>query len=362
MRAGEFEPRDDALFCRALVMKRLIECVPNFSEGRATGVIDAVAEAMSTILGAAVLDRHSDRDHNRSVITLAGEPAAVLEAALSGVGVAATLIDLTQHSGVHPRIGATDVLPFVPIAGITLGECAALAHQAGREIWSRFAIPVYFYEAAALRPERVRLENIRRGQFEGLREDAPRNAQRTPDIGGPALHPTAGAVAVGARKLLIAYNINLTAAADAAGISIAKEIAREIRSSNGGLPAVKAMGVALRERNLAQVSINLTDFEITPLHRVFEAVRRGAVRRGCDIAGSEIVGLVPARALEMTGGCDLRLEHFAPEQVLENRLEAALTMKPMRASMYGEAYEEARLERNRAGAAPVLPKATLRET
>ena len=343
-------------------MKRLIECVPNFSEGRATGVIDAVAEAMSAVCGSAVLDRHSDRDHNRSVITLAGEPEAVLEAALRGVGVAATLIDLTRHAGVHPRIGATDVLPFVPIAGITLEECAALAHHAGREIWSRFAIPVYFYEAAAMRPERVRLENIRRGQFESLREDAPRNAQRAPDVGGPALHPTAGAVAVGARKLLIAYNINLTAAADAAGVSIAKEIAREIRSSNGGLPAVKAMGVALRERNLAQVSINLTDFEITPLHRVFEAVRRAAVRRGCDIAGSEIVGLAPVRALEMTGGCDLRLEHFAPEQVLENRLAEALTMKPLRASMYEAAYEEARMERNSGGAAPVLPKATPRET
>ncbi len=343
-------------------MKRLIECVPNFSEGRALGVIDALTEAMSAIPGCAVLDRHSDRDHNRSVITLAGEPEAVLEAALRGVGAAATLIDLTRHAGVHPRIGATDVLPFVPIAGITLEECTDLAHRAGREIWSRFAIPVYFYEAAALRPERVRLENIRRGQFEGLREDAPRKAERAPDIGGPALHPTAGAVAVGVRKVLIAYNINLTAAADAAGVSIAKEIAREIRAANGGLPAVKAIGVALRERNLAQVSINLTDFETTPLQRVFEVVRRAALRRGCDIAGSEIVGLAPAKALEMTGGCNLRLEHFTPEQVLENRLAAALTMQPLRASMYEEAYEEARVEGNSAGAGPLLPKATLRET
>ena len=338
-------------------MKRLVECVPNFSEGRALGVIDALTEAMSATPGAAVLDRHSDRDHNRSVITLAGEPEAVLEAALRGVGTAATLIDLTRHAGVHPRIGATDVLPFVPIAGITLEECAALAHRAGREIWSRFAIPVYFYEAAAMHPERVRLENIRRGQFEGLREDAPRKAERAPDIGGPALHPTAGAVAVGARKLLIAYNINLTAAGDAAGVSVAKEIAREIRSANGGLPAVKAIGVALRERNQAQVSINLTDFEITPLQRVFEVVRRAALRRGYDIAGSEIVGLAPAKALETTGGCNLRLEHFTPKQVLENRLAAALTSQHLRASIYEEAYEEARAEGNVAGAGPLLPKA-----
>jgi glutamate formiminotransferase len=342
-------------------MKRLIECVPNFSEGRAPAVIDGLAEAMSVIPGCAVLDRHSDRDHNRSVITVAGEPEAVLEAALCGVEAAATLIDLTRHSGVHPRIGATDVLPFVPIAGTTLEDCTALAHRAGRRIWSQFKIPVYFYEAAALRPERVRLENIRRGQFEGLREDAPRNAERAPDIGGPALHPTAGAVAVGARKLLIAYNIQLTAAADAAGVSIAKEIAREIRSSNGGLPAVKAMGVALRERNLAQVSINLTDFEITPLHCVFEAVRLGALRRGCDVAGTEIVGLAPARSLEVPGGCDLRLEHFGPEQVLENRLQAALTSKPLRASMYEEAYEEARVE-GKVGPGALVPKATSRET
>jgi glutamate formiminotransferase len=306
-------------------MKRLIECVPNFSEGRDLSVIDALVEAMSRTPGARVLHRHSNRDHNRSVITLAGDPEAVAEAALSGVGKAATLIDLSRHSGVHPRIGATDVLPFVPVADITLDECAAIAHRAGREIWERYGIPVYFYEAAATRPERVRLENIRRGQFEGLREEAQRNPERSPDVGGPSLHPTAGAIAVGARKFLIAYNINLTAAAGIMDVSVAEAIARTIRSSNGGLPAVKAIGVPLKERGLAQVSINLTDFEVTPLDRVFESVRLEAQRHGCDIAGSEIVGLVPAKALEMIAGFDLRLENFSPAQILENRLAAALT-------------------------------------
>jgi glutamate formiminotransferase len=305
-------------------MKRLIECVPNFSEGRDLSVIDALVEAMSRTPGARVLHRHSDRDHNRSVITLAGDPEAVAEAALLGVGTAAALIDLNRHSGVHPRIGATDVLPFVPVADITLDECAVIAHRAGREIWERYGIPVYFYEAAATRPDRVRLENIRRGQFEGLREEVQRNPERFPDVGGPSLHPTAGAIAVGARKFLIAYNINLTSAAGTTDVSIAMDIARTIRSSNGGLPAVKAIGVPLKERGLAQVSINLTDFEITPLDRVFEAVRLQAQHHGCDVASSEIVGLVPAKALEMIAGFDLRLENFSPAQILENRLAAAL--------------------------------------
>ncbi len=306
-------------------MKRLIECVPNFSEGRDLSVVDALVEAMSRTPGAKVLHRHSDPDHNRSVITIAGDPNAVAEAALLGVARAAALIDLNRHSGVHPRIGATDVLPFVPVAEITLDECAALARRAGREIWERYGIPVYFYEAAAMRPERVRLENIRRGQFEGLREEAHRNPDRFPDVGGPSLQPTAGAIAVGARKFLIAYNINLATATGAADASIAAAIARSIRSSNGGLLAVKAIGVPLKERGLAQVSINLTDFEITPLDRVFEAVRLEAQGRGCEIVSTEIVGLVPAKALEMIAGFDLRLENFSAAQVLENRLAAALT-------------------------------------
>jgi glutamate formiminotransferase / formiminotetrahydrofolate cyclodeaminase len=301
-------------------MKRLIECVPNFSEGRDASKVDAIVAAMREVAGVFLLDRESDADHNRSVITLAGEPEAVAEAALRGVGKAAELIDLTKHSGAHPRMGATDVVPFIPIEGVTIDDCVALAKKTGREIWERFHIPVYFYEAAAQRPERTNLENIRKGQFEGLRDELPRNPDRAPDVGDPRVHPTAGAVVVGARKFLVAYNINL----NTADIEIAKRIGKNIRFSNGGLRYVKAMGVDLKARNLAQVSINMTDFEQTPLHRVFEMVKREAERYGVSIVGSEIVGLIPKRAIELTADFYLQLENFSPAQVLENRLQASL--------------------------------------
>jgi glutamate formiminotransferase len=301
-------------------MKRLIECVPNFSEGRDIARIDAILAAMHEVPGVYLLDRESDADHNRSVITLAGEPEAVAEAALRGVGKAAELIDLTKHTGAHPRMGATDVVPFIPIEGLALEDCVALAKKVGREIWERYRVPVYFYEAAAQRPERTNLENIRKGQFEGLREEVLRNPDRAPDIGEPRLHPTAGATVVGARKFLIAYNINL----NTPDIEIAKRIGKNIRFSNGGLRYVKAMGVDLKARHLAQVSINMTDFEQTPLHRVFEMVKREAERYGVSIVGSEIVGLIPKRAIELTADFYLQLENFSPAQVLENRLEASL--------------------------------------
>jgi len=301
-------------------MKRLVECVPNFSEGRDTSKVDAIVAAMREVPGVFLLDRESDADHNRSVITLAGEPEAVAEAALRGVGKAAELIDLTKHTGAHPRMGATDVVPFIPIEGVTIEDCVALAKKTGREIWERFRIPVYFYEAAAQRPERTNLENIRKGQFEGLREELPRNSDRAPDVGDPRVHPTAGATVVGARKFLIAYNINL----NTPDIDIAKRIGKNIRFSNGGLRYVKAMGVDLKARQLAQVSINLTDFEQTPIHRVFEMVKREAERYGVAIVGSEIVGLLPKRAIELTADFYLQLENFSPAQVLENRLEASL--------------------------------------
>jgi glutamate formiminotransferase len=304
-------------------MRRLIECVPNFSEGRDPTRIEALVAAMSGIPDARVLDCHSDPDHNRCVITLAGEPQAVAEAALRGVGKAAELIDLNHHAGVHPRIGATDVLPLVPVKGVEMKECAALAHQVGDEIWRRYRIPVYFYEAAATRPSRTSLEDVRRGQFETLRETAVSNPDKAPDIGGPQLHPTAGAVAVGARKFLIAYNINL----DTADAAIAGEIARTVRASSGGLPAVKAMGVALASRGTAQVSMNLTDFEETSLQQVYDAVRREAARRGCAIAGSEIVGLVPRKALDPAAEYFRKLDPVFPAQVLEDRLAAALGEK-----------------------------------
>jgi glutamate formiminotransferase/formiminotetrahydrofolate cyclodeaminase len=301
-------------------MKRLIECVPNFSEGRDLAKVDAIVAAMREVPGVFLLDRESDSDHNRSVITLAGEPEAVAEAALRGVGKAAELIDLTKHTGAHPRLGATDVVPFIPIDGVAVEDCVALAKKVGQEIWERYRVPVYFYEAAAQRPDRTNLENIRKGQFEGLREDVLRNPDRAPDIGEPRLHPTAGAVVVGARKFLIAYNINL----NTPDHEIAKKICKNIRFSNGGLRYVKAMGVDLRARNLAQVSINLTDFEQTPIHRVFEMVKREAERYGVTIVGSEIVGLIPKRAIELTTDFYLQLENFSPAQVLENRLAASL--------------------------------------
>jgi glutamate formiminotransferase / formiminotetrahydrofolate cyclodeaminase len=302
-------------------MKRLIECVPNFSEGRDIAKVDTIVAAMRAVAGVHLLDRESDADHNRSVITLAGEPEAVAEAALRGVGKAAELIDLNHHTGAHPRLGATDVVPFVPIDGVTIEDCVALSRKVGHEIWNRYRIPVYFYEAAAVRPERTNLENIRKGQFEGVREEVLRNPDRAPDVGDPRLHPTAGAVVVGARKFLIAYNINL----NTPDVEIAKKIGKNIRFSNGGLRYVKAMGVDLRARNLAQVSINMTDFEQTPLHRVFEMVKREAERYGVSIVGSEIVGLIPKRAIELTADFYLQFENFSPAQVFENRLEASLS-------------------------------------
>lgn len=306
-------------------MPRLIECVPNFSEGRDAAKIDALVAAMKSVEGVYVLDRESDADHNRCVITLAGEPEPVAEAALRGVGKALELIDLTKHSGAHPRLGATDVVPFIPVDGVSVEECIVLARKVGNEIWNRYKIPVYFYESAATRPGRTNLENVRKGQFEGVREEVLKNPDRAPDVGDPRLHATAGAVIVGARKFLIAYNINL----NTPDVSIANKIAKAIRFSSGGLRYVKSMGVDLRARHVAQVSINMTDYEQTPLHRVFEMVRSEAARHGASIIGSEIVGLIPKRAIEMTADFYLQFENFSPEQVFENRLAAALSGAPL---------------------------------
>lgn len=306
-------------------MKRLIECVPNFSEGRDAAKVDAIVASMSNIAGVYVLDREMDADHNRCVVTLAGDPDAVAEAALLGVGKAMELIDLTKHAGAHPRVGATDVVPFIPIDGMTIEDCVALARRVGKEIWTRYRIPVFFYEAAATRPDRVNLENVRRGQFEGLRDEMKRNHDRQPDIGEPKLHPTAGVTVVGARKFLIAYNVNL----NTPDVGIANKIAKAIRFSSGGFRHVKSMGVELKARNLAQVSINLTDFEQTPMHRVYEMVKREAARYGALPVGSEIVGLIPKKAIEMAADYFLQVENFSPAQVFENRLQAAQTGEPL---------------------------------
>src|SRR5271163_3532843 len=306
-------------------MKRLIECVPNFSEGRDAAKVDAIVSAMSGISGVYVLDREMDADHNRSVVTLAGEPDAVAEAALRGVGKAMELLDLTKHTGAHPRVGATDVVPFIPIEGVTIEDCVALAHRVGHEIWARYRIPVFFYERAAKRPDRVNLENVRRGQFEGLRKEMKHNHDRQPDVGEPKMHPTAGVTVVGARKFLIAYNVNL----NTSDVGVANKIAKAIRFSSGGLRYVKSMGVELKARNLAQVSINLTDFEQTPMHRVYEMVKREAERYGVVPVGSEIVGLIPKKAIEMAADFFLQLEDFSPSQVFENKLAAALSGAPL---------------------------------
>jgi glutamate formiminotransferase len=265
-----------------------------------------------------------DADHNRSVITFAGGFAAVGEAALRAVGRAAGLIDLNRHAGVHPRIGAADVVPFVPVRDSTMADCVALARDVGREIWHRFGIPVYLYEAAARRTERTRLEVIRRGQFEGLRQEVRINPERWPDFGDPELHATAGATVVGARRFLVAYNIDLRTP----DIEIARRVARAVRSSSGGLPCVKAMGLYLPSRNCTQVSMNLTDFERTSPQRVFEAVRAEAARFGVQLAAGELIGLVPEAALDAGREWFEHLANRTANPVLEARLEAAVVNFP----------------------------------
>jgi glutamate formiminotransferase / formiminotetrahydrofolate cyclodeaminase len=303
--------------------RQLVECVPNFSEGRDAGKIDAIVQSILAVPEVVLLDREADADHNRSVLTFVGPPAAVADAAFRAVAQAVATIDLTKHQGAHPRIGAADVVPFIPIEGVTVEECVKLSERLGAEIWDKLKVPVYLYEAAARRPERANLENIRRGQFEALVQEMGAVPARDPDIGDPVCHPTAGAIVTGARKFLIAYNINL----NTPDVAIAKRIAKTIRFSNGGFRYVKSMGVMLTSRNLAQVSINLTDFEQTPMHLVFETVRREAERYGASVVGSEIVGLIPKKAIELSAEYFLRYENFRPELVLENRISEAIAAR-----------------------------------
>ncbi|MGA2855854.1 MAG: glutamate formimidoyltransferase [Candidatus Sulfotelmatobacter sp.] len=301
-------------------MSTLVECVPNFSEGRDKSKVDAIIEAMK-MPGVYLLDRESDADHNRSVITLVGEREAIQEAAIRGVGKAAELIDLNAHTGAHPRMGAADVVPFIPIDGVTIEDCVAMARHVGEEIWKRFKIPVYLYEAAATTPERQNLENIRRGQFEGIRAEIATNPARRPDFGEPRVHPTAGATVVGARKFLIAYNVFL----NTPDVEIAKKVAKAVRFSAGGLRFVKGAGFLVR--GLAQVSMNLTDFEQTPVHRAFELVKGEAARYGVMPVSSEIVGLIPKKALEQAAEWFLQVENFNSSLILENRLAAVMSGK-----------------------------------
>jgi glutamate formiminotransferase len=310
----------------------IIECVPNFSEGVDESKVAAIVAAMQ-LDEVRLLDWSLDAAHNRSVVTIAGSPAAVVESAIRGAGRAAQLIDLTRQSGVHPRIGAADVVPFVPVSGISLAQCAMLAHQAGLEIWRRYGVPVYLYEAAAARPDRINLEDVRRGQFEGLRETAHRDAARRPDIGGPEVHPTAGASAVGARRFLIAYNIYLAQptpsaqttlpGAAQADVTAVRAIARAIRASAGGLHGVKAIGLSVNGR--AQVSMNITDFRITPMRQIHAAVRELARNHGAAIAEGELIGLIPQEAYEPDADWVREIPNFDPEaKVLEHKLHHPL--------------------------------------
>jgi glutamate formiminotransferase/formiminotetrahydrofolate cyclodeaminase len=298
-------------------MATLVECVPNFSEGRDKAKVDAIVEAMK-MDGVFLLDREMDSDHNRCVITLAGEREAIQEAAIRGVGKATEVIDLTQHQGAHPRMGAADVVPFIPIDGVTIEDCVTMARHVGEEIWKRYQVPVYLYEAAATSPERQNLENIRRGQFEGIRADIATNPARKPDFGDLKVHPSAGATVVGARKPLIAYNVFL----NTPDVDVAKKIAKAVRFSSGGMRFVKGAGFLVRGQ--AQVSMNLTDFEQTPIHRVFELVKREAARYGVAPVSSEIVGLIPKKALESAAEWFLQVENFDSSLILETRLAAVM--------------------------------------
>jgi glutamate formiminotransferase len=296
----------------------IIECVPNFSEGTDAATVQKIVAAMQ-VDGVSLLDWSLDTAHNRSVVTVAGPPAAVIAAAVKSVGKAAELIDLTRQKGVHPRIGAADVVPFIPVSGISLAECAVLARQAGLLIWRTYGVPVYFYGAAAARPDRVQLEEVRKGQFEGLREATRRDSSRSPDIGGPGLHETAGASAVGARNFLIAYNVHL----HQPDISAARAIARDIRASNGGLHGVKAIGVVANGR--AQVSMNITDFRITPMKHIHATVQHLAQRHGVLIDDGELIGLIPEEAYEADAEWAKQIPGFDPAlKVLERRLEHPL--------------------------------------
>jgi glutamate formiminotransferase len=291
----------------------IVECVPNFSEGRRQKVIDAIVAAISGAAGVKVLDVKSDADHNRTVVTFVGEPEAVEEAAFWGIAKAAELIDMDAHQGEHPRTGAADVVPFVPIQGVTMDECVAMAARLGARVGSELEIPVYLYEAAATSPDRRNLADVRRGEYEGLKREIVFNPAREPDF-GPRKMGKAGATSIGARPPLIAFNVTLTTD----DVSVAKKIARAVRHSSGGLRYVKALGLSVEGR--AQVSMNLTNYRHTPIHRVMEMIRREATRYGVGVTSSELVGLIPQQALLDAALYYLQLDGFAPDQVLESQL------------------------------------------
>lgn len=292
-----------------------MECVPNFSEGRDLQKIDKIVSPFRACAGVKLLDYSNDEDHNRLVVTVAGEPEPLRDAVLEAIGVAVRLIDLNRHTGQHPRMGAADVVPFIPIRGVTMDDAIALSREVGQAVGDRYGVPVFLYEKSATAPHRENLASIRKGEFEGMAEKI-RQPGWKPDYGPAERHPTAGAVAVGARMPLVAYNINLSTP----NLEIACGIAKKIRFIGGGLRYCKAMGVELKDRGITQVSINMTDYTRTALYRAFELVRVEARRYGVSIAGSEIIGLVPMEALIDTASYYLGLENFSMRQVLETRL------------------------------------------
>ena len=297
-------------------MRALVECVPNFSEGRRPETVESIAAAIRAVETACVLDTHIDPDHNRSVITFVASPENVVEAAVQAVKRASELIDMRTHTGEHPRLGATDVLPFVPIHGVTMDDCVRLAHEAGGRIAHGLSIPVYYYERAALRPDRVNLEDVRRGALELLRERIATDAERAPDEGLPMVHETAGAIAVGTRPFLIAFNVVLRSD----DITIARRIAKTIRARAGGLPFVKALGFRLATRSFVQVSMNLVNYEVTGMKMAYDAIKREADALGVTIDSAEIVGLVPRAALDREAEYFSKLQDFSESKILENQI------------------------------------------
>ena len=301
-------------------MAPIIECVPNFSEGRNPAVVQAIVTAITSVPDVRLLHQTMDPDHHRSVLTFAGPPTAVGEAALRAITTATQLIDLRRHNGVHPRIGATDVVPFIPIQDVSMDECVHVARAIGQEVGTRLGIPVFLYEQAAANPTRRRLETIRLGGLKGLASRMEQDPAWRPDFGPPHMHETAGAMVIGARPPLIAFNVHLKTN----DLSIAKAIARSIRESNGGLPCLKAIGVELASLGRVQVSMNLTDYQITPMHKAFQAVTDEAMKRGVEIAGSELIGLAPQAAFDQAASASLQLERFDPAQILEASLRTSL--------------------------------------
>ena len=305
-------------------MRKLVECVPNFSEGRRPEVIEAIVSQVNAIPGVFLLDQEMDADHNRTVVTLVGEPEAAKEAAFRMIKTAAELIDLNQHRGEHPRMGAADVVPFIPLENMSTEECVRLAQDLGKRVGEELQIPVFLYEDAATRPERKNLAQVRKGQFEGLREEIGANPERTPDYGPDKIHPTAGATAIGARFFLVAYNVNL----DSQDLDLAKRIAKEIRESSGGFPCAKALGFDLADRNLVQISMNLVNYTVTSLATVYQAIQEKAAAAGVEILESEIIGLVPQEALVDAAVEMLQIRNFSQEQIMEQKVAQVIAEQP----------------------------------